>query len=224
MMSVVSATVLNGAGLARAQRAELWLDDLRWHRSMFRQSRFRWTGEHAMDIVTRSTGGCLDYSTVGHLRWLQRRQDEVRDRGTQCQSAMADPLRQAHAVVGWDRAAEAVGLTVVDCRLTLAFAAGTTEAERSNVDVRRVLAQLPFANPLIEVWELKQLWRLFDAARDLLEDTLCDLLEELLETHPVDALVDATGIPAGRPTARIAQARLQRGVAGDPRRTPSQRF
>ena len=223
-MSGVTTVVLSGAGLARSEQAALWLDDLVWHKRMFRQSRFRWTGEHAMDIVTRSTGGCLDYSTVGHLRWLQRRQDEVRDRGTKCQSAIADPLRQAHAVLGWDRTAKAVGLTVVDCRLTLAFAAGTTEAERSNVDVRGVLARLPFANPLIEVWELKQLWRLYDAARALLEDTLCDLLEELLETHPVDELVDATGIPPGRPSARIERARLERGVAGDPRRTPSQRF
>ena len=223
-MRGVTTVALSDSGLDRDEQAALWLDDLVWHKRMFMQSRFRWTGEHAMDIVTRSTSGCLDYSTVGHLRWLQRRQDEVRDRGTQCQSAMADPLRQAHAVLGWDRTAEAVGLTVVDCHLTLAFAAGTTETERSNVDVRGVLAQLPFANPLIEVWELKQLWRLHDAARGLLEDTLCDLLEELLETHPVDELVGATGILSGRPAARIEQARLERGAAGDPRRTPQQAF
>ena len=167
-MASVTATVLNGAGLARGQRAELWLDDLVWHKRMFRQSRFRWTGEHAMDIVTRATGGALDYTTIGHLRWLQRRQDEVRDRGTQCRSAMADPLREAHQILGWDRTAVAVGLTVVDCRLTLAFAAGTTQADRTNIDVKGALRQLPFVNPLIQVWELKQLWRLYDAAHEML--------------------------------------------------------
>jgi hypothetical protein len=28
----------------RRERAEVWLDDLRWHRHMCKESRFRWTG------------------------------------------------------------------------------------------------------------------------------------------------------------------------------------
>ena len=56
----------------RAARSALWLDDLRWHKQMFRQSRFQWTGEHAVDIITRHTGGQVEFTDV-RQRTLERR-------------------------------------------------------------------------------------------------------------------------------------------------------
>jgi hypothetical protein len=32
--------------------ASLWLNDLRWQRMRYRESRFRWTGQDAIGIVT----------------------------------------------------------------------------------------------------------------------------------------------------------------------------
>jgi hypothetical protein len=210
--------------VARRERGALWLDDLGWHKHMFRRSRFQWAGWHVMDVVTRTTGGQLDFFTVAHLRRLQQYQDEVRDYGTQCQIAMAAPLRQAYETLGWEPTAEALGLTVVDCTSTLTFAAGTTEEERTNGDVRRVLHRLPFSNPLIQAWELKQLWRLHEAARNVFEDVICDLLLELLPSHSADGLAEATGPLVMKPAGRAELARLERGGPGDPRRAPQQIF
>jgi hypothetical protein len=215
------------AAAARArERAELWLDDLAWHKQMFRQSRFQWTGEHAVDIITWHTGGRVDYTTLAHLQMISRDQTEIRAYGTQCQLGMAEPLKQARPVVpgGWKGVADAVGLTVADCTMTLSLASRTPPDECTNADVRRVLRGLPFTNPLIQIWELKQLWRLYEAADDLLEDTLCDLLLELLPTHPADELRLATGPYAPPPATRVGWNRAERGGPGDDRRIPSQRF
>ncbi len=211
----------------RRARDELWLDDLRWHKHMFQQSRFQWTGEHVMAVVTRITGGQLDFSTVRHLRLLQRDQDQLRDYSAQCQSAMGEPLEEAGVCVGgggWHHVARAVGLEPAECTLTVAMARRTPPAERTNADVRRVMRALPFCNPLIQVWELKQLWRLYEATRDIVEDTICDLLLELLPTCPVEELTQALGPLSMKPAERARWSRLERGGPGDPRRVPQQVF
>ena len=216
------------AGTARVKRSALWVDDLRWHKQMFRQSRFQWTGEHAVDIVTRGTGGRLEFTDVRHLRRLQREQNEIADYTTQCRMAMGAPLREAAGTVvgGWDTVAEVLGLSAGNAKATEYLASFTPAAERTNPDVRRVLRQLPFSNPLIQVWELKQLVNLFQAAVDLVEDTLCDLLLELSSSHPPSVLMAATlpQLQALTPAKRVEWARKERGGPGDPRRTPRQRF
>lgn len=214
------------AGQRRAARSALWLDDLRWHKHMFRQSRFQWTGEHAVDIITRHTGGQVEFSTVRHLRRLQREQDEIADYTTQCRLAMGDALDAAAGTLvgGWAAVADAVGLDVGHAKAIGELASFTSAKERTNPDVRRVLRQLPFSNPLIQVWELKQLVNLFQAAVDLVEDTLCDLLDELADVHPPAVLMEAAGQQSLLPVARVDWARKARGGLGDPRRVPRQLF
>lgn len=219
---------VGAAAELRAARSALWLDDLRWHKQMFRQSRFQWTGEHAVDIITRHTGGQVEFTDVRHLRRLQHEQNEIAAYTGQCRTAMGEPLREAaRTVIGsWDAVAEAVGLDAGHLKAIEDLSAGATAEQRSNPDVRRVLRQLPFSNPLIQVWELKQLVNLFQAAVDLVEDTLCDLLLELSSSHPPSVLIAAT-IPelwALTPAKRVEWARKERGGPSDPRRTPRQRF
>ncbi len=66
----VTSAVLPRAAAERWARAEVWLDDLAWHEHMYKESRFRWTGEPVMDVVTRRTAGNLDYTTLADLRLL----------------------------------------------------------------------------------------------------------------------------------------------------------
>lgn len=222
------ATVGAAAAELREARSALWLDDLRWHKQMFRQSRFQWTGEHAVDIITRHTGGQVEFTDVRHLRRLQHEQNEIADYTGQCRTAMGEPLREAARTVigGWNAVAEAVGLDAGHLKAIEDLSVGATAEQRSNPDVRRVLRQLPFTNPLIQVWELKQLVNLFQAAVDLVEDTLCDLLLELSSSHPSAVLMAATTpqFQALTPARRVEWARKDRGGPGDPRRTPRQRF
>lgn len=215
----------NAAPADRNHLTALWLDDLRWHKHMFRQSRFQWTGEHAIDIVTRGTGGRLEFTEVRHLRRLQAEQDEIAAYGTQCTLAMGAPLAAAAATVvgGWQVVADAVGLPVGQAKATAALVEWEP-LQAPTPDVRRVLRGLPFSNPLIQVWELKQLSRLFDAAVQLLEDTICDLLLELSASHPPEQLVEALATQRLDPMTRIDRARSARGGPGDPRRTPHQVF
>lgn len=212
-----------GPALEQRGQGALWLDDVRWHKQMFRQSRFQWDAHDVLRIVTGSTGGQLDFTTVAHLRRLQSSQDQVCDFSAQCQVAMAEPLGRARSRLGWEWTTEVLGLTVVECTMALALAGGTGQ-EPPNDEVRRVLRQLPLTNPVTQAWELKQLWRLHEAARDVLEDAICDLLVELLAGHPSDELKRATGPLTGSPALRVECARLERGGPGDPRRIPRQRF
>jgi hypothetical protein len=210
----------------RRERAAVWLDDLRWHRHMFKESRFRWTGEHVMSIVTRNTGGQLDFTSLHHLELLERWRGELADYSHQGRLAMAAPLRTAHDTLpSWEQLAEHLRLSVVDCKATVWVAVGEPPEARTNVNVERVLRRLPFSNPLIQIWELTQLWRMYEAAGAVFEDTICDLIEELRGREGIDALVQATGTltPAGL-DGRVADARQLRGEPGDPRRIPAQVF
>lgn len=201
-----------------------WLEDLRSHRRTFRESRLQWTGEHAIDIVTRHTGGQIEFTTVAHLRRLQREHNEITEYLTQCRMAMGEPLRAAAAGVagGWNAVAEAVGLTPGNARATAERALHVPREHWTNPDVRRVLRHIPLSNPVVEVWELKQLVALFEAAHDLVEDTLCDLVVELLGNHPVSVLQEAIGTRYLE--RRVHRARSLRGGPGDARRIPRQQF
>src|SRR3546814_8417335 len=99
------------------------------------------------------------------------------------------------------------------------------EETRDSANIRRVLKFVPFRNPLIEAFELKQLMRMWEAAVDMFEDTICDLVEELLPTRPVSVLAEAMGCASEKgPMQRVELAREQRGLAGDERRLPVQVF
>ena len=82
-----------------------------------------------------------------------------------------------------------------------------------------------FASPLLLAWELSQLWKLYRAAEELLEDTLVDLVVELQPlVHTSDLLHALHTTTAVGLSNRINSQRHERGPAGDPRRTPRQQF
>lgn len=210
-------------------RAEVWLDDLFWHKKMYRGARWRWWGEHVMKVITGHTGGKLTFDTFADLRLLEDHRRSVADQAFTCQLALADPLDDAGDVLGrWIPVADALGLTEVECSSTVWFADARPDLPRTNVKVEKVLRVVrrqPFNNPLIEAWELKQLWRLHQAAAAMLEDTTCDLIEHLRGSRPDVVLCEAADVvtSAGL-TTRVDANRAARGEFGDPRRVPRQVF
>jgi len=148
---------------------------------MYNQSRFRWTAEHVFDVATIYTSGQLDFRTLNDLRKLRTAQDDVSDYGAQARNALAERLNALQTVLGGKSAVAAtVGLTDIEARHATWNLTFTSVAERTNLNVRGVLEDLPFANPLIEAWELAQLCRLYEATVDVMEDTLTDSAVELL--------------------------------------------
>ena len=158
---------------------------------------------------------------------LQGYQCEVRGYRRQCQLAMADPLQRAQETFGseWSPIGEVLGMSVGDCKTIVLSAVGEPPEARTNLNVDSVLHQLPFTNPLIECWELKQLCGMYEAAVDVFEDTICDLVDELAGTVAADQLVAATdSLTAKALRARVDDARSRRGRPGDRRREPVQTF
>src|SRR3546814_18583390 len=89
------------------------------------------------------------------------------------------------------------------------------EETRDSANIRRVLKFVPFRNPLIEAFALKQLMRMWEAAADMFEDTNCDLVEELLPTRPVSVLAEAMGWASEKgPRPRVELGGEQRGLHG----------
>jgi len=206
--------------------ASLWLDDLRWHKKMYRESRFRWTGQDAVGIVTWETGGQTEFVTLADLELLQRIQYKVLGLADPARNAMAQRLQLAYDAFGdgWATTSEALGLSEVECSAAVWFAEHAAPEDFDSVNVRRVLKFVPFRNPLIEAWELKQLVRVFEAAGNLLEDAICDLAQELLPTRPEAAIAAAMNTSPLGVTQRVAAALEERGGAGDERRIPEQVF
>jgi len=84
---------------------------------------------------------------------------------------------------------------------------------------------MAFSNPLIRVWEVKQLTAMYLAAVDVLEDTLIDLVEELSPTHRLSDILRAAHTSSEeRLDERIAAQRTACGGPNDPRRVLRQTF
>ena len=146
-----------------------------------------------------------------------------------CQRALGDALKAARKQLSpqdWAPIAEELDLTILECA-TSAFAATWSEPrERSNAQVERVqriVDGLFFTNPLIRAWELQQLWLLYVAAEDFIEDTLVDLVVELRPSRRTADLADAAGAWSVTSLDYIVEEqRRLRGECGDPRRSPTQ--
>lgn len=182
-----------------------------------------------MDLITQHTGGQLTFRNVDDLRLVEHYRQEADDEALTCQLALADPIEAAGAVLGrWAPVADVLGLTEVECSSTVWFAQVHPEWERTSAKVERVLRVVrrqPFINPLIEAWELKQLWRLHQAAAAMLEDTTCDVIEYLRDSRPDAVLCEAAGmLSSSALDTRVATNRELRGPFGDPRRIPRQVF
>jgi hypothetical protein len=178
-----------------------------------------------MAVVTRRTVGRLDYTTVADLQLLQSYLDPLLVYTDQVRDAMGERLGAAEGTVPLDRVVEVLGLPLLEARAAIWSGGISRPEERTNLNIRAVLEYVPFRNPLIEAWELKQLLRMYEAACNVVEDAICDLIIELRDTRPDEVLIAASGAGCRRGLeGRVAVARDERGGPGDARRTPVQVF
>jgi len=215
--------------LDRETRRELWLEDVRWHRETYRESKFKWWECDVMKIVTANTGGKLDFTTLQDLRVLQQWRYELCSFAGLVQRGMAPPLRAAFAVWNdWEPIAGAVGLTPLECAETVyldnMFPADQGQRPHPVARIDKSVAGMVFGNPLIHIVEMKQMWLMYAAAVDLHDDTICDLGEELQTTHCAEDIAHAAGMAHAVGFGhRFTAIRAARGGPGDPRRIPAQR-
>lgn len=225
-MTDYAQEVIEAAGLPRYadERAYEWADDLQWHRRAFRQSRFRWLPEHVLEIVTLHTGGQLEFTKIKDLQRIAAYQATVAHYGHQIRVTMAKPLRTARDVFGgWEPVAELLDLGLIETRGIVWSAMGESPVATATTDY--VLDGIPMSNPLIESWELKQALRMYQAAYDVLEDTLCQLVDELAGSVPDAVLVAATeDVSATALTERCNDAKAARTAAGGRIPIPTQTF
>jgi hypothetical protein len=209
------------------------MDDVYWHRRMYSQSRFRWVTENATSIALRYTRGRLEFSAPGHLPALDHYRMDLETYVWAVRMVMAPPLRESRAVYAgsWSQALETIDMTEPEARAITWAAVGVTTSDAVTRDVARVLRGFPLPNPLTEVWELKQLLGMYEAALGLLEDAVCDLVVELQPTHPLAHLAHLAHLApltlsrtAEQLQLRVDDQRRERGAPGDPRRIPVQRY
>lgn len=223
--------VINGraARARRMARRDAWLQELREHRVTHRQSRFRWWAKDVMAIATWTTWGRVDFTELKHLKSLEEWRLGLLYYACECELGMAGPLQEAHDMFGvgddWVTIADAVGMTPLQCKFIVQHYYTAQPAVREpNSQVQRI-HRMGFSNPLIRVWEVKQLAGMYLTAVDVLEDTLIDLVEELRPTHRLnDILRAANSYNEERLDERIAAQRTARGGPNDPRRVPRQTF
>lgn len=209
-----------------------YLDELGDHRAIHQQSRFRWDAEDVMSSVTWNTWGRIDFTELKHLAWLAEWRQKMLEHAVECQYGMAGPLREALPLFGantniaWKIIGDAVDMTPLQFNQLLWFYDHDSDNTpwTPNSQVRRI-HKMGFGNPLIRIWEVKQLWAMYMAAVDVHEDTLVDLIEELRPTHRMSDILRAADIyNEDRLAERIAAARGARGGPNDPRRVPRQTF
>lgn len=214
------------AARTTAQR-KYWLAELHDHRAIHRQSRFRWWSDDVMITVTHNTRGRLNFTELKHLAWLEKWRQDMVEYAEDCRWGMAEPLHETANVFGnnddaWERIGAAVNMDPQPLRKLLFFHTNANFPWTPNTQVQRI-HKMGFRNPLIRIWELKQLVAMYTAAVDVHEDTLIDLVEELRPTHRMsDILRAANTASEERLHTRITTARDARGGPDDPRRVPRQ--
>lgn len=216
----------DGAMQAEAsRRPDQWLEDMTWHRRMFRESHFRWVPEDPMGVALTWTRGRLTFETPKHLLFLDDRLDSLREFAAQIDDAMLSPLADAQRELtpaAWRNGLSLIGLT--PARVEVLRRAAPRRLT-PNPEARRVLRGIPLPNPLSMVWELRQVRGMYAAAEDLIEDAFSDLALELAPTCGWDCLAESTLLRSARSLqTRVQQQRARRGEPGDPRRTATQRY
>lgn len=203
-----------------------WLDDMAWHRRMFRQSRFRWVPEDPLSIALAWTRGRLVYETPRDLRFLDERLSALREFAAGIDDAMLAPLSEAEercTPADWQTGLGLVGLAPRDVTVLRYSAPSDVAPHREAV---RALRGIPLPNPFSQVWELRQVRGMYSAAEDLLEDTFCDLAVELAPTQGWEHLARMTVHHTSARTLqlRVEDQRASHGEPGDARRSREQHY
>lgn len=179
-----------------------------------------------MAIALHYTRGRLRYETHEDLQRLSDQLMDLLDEASVVERAIGRPLRlvRNEPAVHWHSALEVVGLRLQDADLILWHA--SIRGSRETSEIRRVMSGLPWSNPLTQVWELRQLSALYQAAVGILEDAVCDLADELVgEWRDLSRVAPLTSSrTAGQLLLRIDENRKRRGGPGDGRRQVGQRY
>lgn len=203
-----------------------WVEDMSWHRRMYRQSMFRWAPEDPMALALQWTKGRLVYSTPKDFAVLDQQLLALRGFAGQIDDAMAPKLREARIRStrnNWLAGLDLIGLSELEVDILDFHAPGLVTPNR---EVKRALRGIPVPNPFSQVWELRQMRSMYTAAEHLLEDALCDLAVELAPRLGWDFLGQLMTRPTpGRNLEWIVdEQRDARGQPGDPRREPEHRY
>lgn len=232
-MSTVSGSgIMSSMGaaqkLARPHASTLWVDDVRWHRQMYGQSRFRWAPEDPLTIASRLTAGRLTFSTPRHLHQLEQALAVLSSHQARIAAALAPPLREVRHEFGasWTEVLKEVALSPLEARIILWSCPGSGASQDvPDADAQRAIRGLPLPNPLTEIWELRQVALMYEAAWDLLEDALCDLVHELAPTRDLAQIArHTTSGDRLQLEFRLARQRERRGEPGDVRRLTVQHY
>lgn len=199
---------------------------------MYQQSKFRWAPEQPMAIVLKFTRGRLVYDSPGDLLALNRQWEALARVADQMDDAIVPLMLRAKldcTPAHWLAGLELTGFTQRDLDiLYFHHPMRQTAWDRPppSPQVRRALRGIPVPNPFSQVWELRQMRSLYQAAEDLLEDVWCDLVAELAPRHGWDYLAQLSPRPG--PAADLERSielhRRDRGEPGDSRRSPEQRY
>lgn len=203
-----------------------WVEDMAWHRRMFAESHFRWAPEDPYALALTWTRGRLVYESIEHFRLLDKQIYDLNVYAVQIEDAIAPLLAEAHERCNsaeWGRGLDLVGLTSLEVQILRHSA--SPQRGRPHPEVRRALRGIPLPNPFSQVWELRQMRAMYQAAENVLEDTLCDLALELIGTGmswQMLSLQTQMHRSARTLQLRVDDQRGLRGGPGDDRRQCSQ--
>ena len=178
-----------------------------------------------MAIALNWTKGRVEFTTPGHLRFLDAQLHALRYYANGIQDAMLEPLALARERCSDYRdGLELIGMTKTDVNIIRYTALGGRV--RNHPEAKRALRDIPQHNPFSQVWELRQMHGMYAAANNILEDTFCDLATELAEDIGWDSIAPLTVIhrTGHGVRLRVELQRRERGLPGDPRRRVEQRY
>lgn len=206
---------------------EHWLEDMAWHRLMFEQSVFQWEHADAVRSAVQATKGRTEFTQPKHITLLEEALNRRLWLEGQCAGVRANLMRSAWRELPGDmhRAAlEVLDMTPDDEKI-LFFHRPSSNSYELMPSMARVLRGFPCPSPLTKAWELYQLECVHRAACKILEDTLCDLVDELVPTHGWANLALMTKYRSTRGLqVRVEYQRELRGLPGDERRIHHQTY
>ncbi len=219
----------------RERTRDEWLNDFYWHYKSYRipgdgdrGAAWRWTGRSVHMLITSWTHGQTEFIGVQDLTALAR----ALERGERFRDAaairMGDAATQAWAqFLDWGQIAGEVGLSEDELEHAVGrwhqhMHDGGEDFEPADLaKVRKKLAGDPLTNPLIALFEVKQIYRLYEAALEMLTDVAADLVVELRTVISNDEYMgELAEIDPSLPSAWVDAVYPTRGGPGDPRRVP----
>lgn len=186
---------------------------------------FRWSPSDAMSLALRYAHAQLTFATPADFRRIEAYEARLGEHTSQIELGMLPLLnvaRQTSQPLEWVAGLKEVGLTDLHLEvLSFRGLAGDGYEAIRHDEVERVLSfDLPFRNPYIYVWELRQMHAMYEAAHQLLTDALFDLVAELAPTVGFTALgaMASRGGPGRAWQEWLDAHRQARGEPGGPGR------